>query len=56
MKKTYIAPNAVAIKIETVGMMAASLQGRLDSTQNITTSDGFGAHDGDADWEDDEEF
>lgn len=50
MKKTYIAPIATVVKIETASMLAFSAQ---LSSEKIESSDGFGARD--YDFDDDEE-
>ena len=38
MKKTYIQPETIAVRLETEGMIAASLQMRSDKT--VDTSNG----------------
>jgi hypothetical protein len=51
MKKTYFAPETVAIKISTVGMLAQSMLKTSDSTATFEESLG---HETDGDWDDEE--
>ena len=41
MKKTYINPELIVVKIETQGMLA--LSGGLDTATEITEPEGFGS-------------
>ena len=41
MKKTYINPELIVVKIETQGMLA--LSGGLDTATEITNPEGFGS-------------
>ena len=52
MKKIYIAPETVDVKIETANMIA--LSGNLDSTKSIDSYDDFGSR-GSGGWDWDEE-
>ena len=38
MKKTYIQPETLVVRLQTEGMIAASLQ--IDGTKTVDTSDG----------------
>ena len=38
MKKTYIQPETMVVRLQTEGMIAASLQ--IDGTKTVDTSDG----------------
>jgi hypothetical protein len=38
MKKTYIQPETIVVRLETEGMIAASLQ--IDGTKTVDTSNG----------------
>ncbi len=51
MKKTYINPNMLVVKIATQQMLAVS-QGTLSTSEGdkIGSSSDFGAHDDDFDW------
>ena len=51
MKKRYISPETVAVKMETANMIA--LSGTLDSGQKINSSDDFGARGGGG-WDDED--
>ena len=52
MKKTYINPDIVVVKMVTTHMIA--LSANIDSSEagKITSVDEIGAHADDADWED----
>lgn len=52
MKKIYISPETVAVKMETANMVAVS--GTLDSGQKINSSDDFGARGGGGGWDDED--
>ncbi len=51
MKKTYINPEMVIIKVQTQQMLAGSIQATLGGTQGNSEALGHGD---DADWGDDE--
>ena len=56
MKKTYINPELIVVKIETQGMLA--LSGGLDTATEITEPEGFGSREFDEfdEIEDEEEY
>ena len=51
MKKRYISPETVAVKMETANMIALSA---TLSTQQIESSDDFGARGGGGGWDDED--
>ena len=52
MKKTYINPELMVVKIETQGMLA--LSGGLDTATDITDPNEFGSREFEEDFEEDE--